>query len=360
MSIGERYGVPVRVAYDVTACIVGTTGIARHNEEVGCALAARGVDVRRFAIGRGSIAPPPGTRWTRIPLRIVHKAWAVARVPRIEWLTADADVVHTDLVVPPGRHPVVVTVYDLDALERPELHPQRSVSNQRAMLASLDRAAAVLAISQATADALVRHGVPPDRVTVTPSGLTPLPDAEPARLAGDAPYVLHVGSLHHRKGLDVLLAAAAHLPGDVHVVLAGPDDNAAADLHALAECLGLDGRIHWEGRVSDARLASLYRGAAVVCAPSRAEGFGLPVLEALEMGTPVVASSIPAFAEVAGDAALFVPPGDVDALADALAEALSGDAAIVRRVAVGRQRAALFTWDACAAKTIEAYERAMA
>jgi glycosyltransferase involved in cell wall biosynthesis len=352
----------LRVAYDVTSCIVGDTGVARHTPPVARAQPAHGVTVQPFALGRASQPVPAGTRWIRVPLRLLHAAWSTAHVPRLDWLVPAADIVHTDLLVPPTKRPVVVTVYDLDAVQHPDLHPARSVQNQQAMLDSLVRAAAVVAISQTTADALHGRGVPGDRIVVAPSGLTPLPDAAPARLAGAERYVLHVGSLHRRKGLDVLLTAwaAAAVPHDVVLVLAGPNGNAADALRAQAAELGLGDRVRWEGRVDDARLASLYAGASAACFPSRSEGFGLPVLEAMAAGIPLVASDIPAFREVAAGAGILVPVDDAGALSDAIAGVLAGDVSVGQRVRVGRERAALFTWDACASRTVQAYERAAA
>jgi glycosyltransferase involved in cell wall biosynthesis len=350
----------MRVAYDVTACIVGDTGIARHNEQLRRALVARGVDVRMFALGRASYPVPAGTRWTRVPLRLLHRGWRTIGLPRLEWITPSADVIHTNLVLPKSRTPRVVTVHDLDAIDHPDLHPARAVRDQEAMLASLSHAAVVLADSVTAATALQRRGVPDERIMVAPIGLTRLPDVGAPAEATDR-YVLYVGTLHRRKGLDVLLRswASAAIPDDVTLVLAGPEGNASAELRELAAQLGIEKRLRWAGRVDDHELAVLYRDAAVACFPSRSEGFGLPLLEAMAAGVPVVATDIPAFREVGGDACLFVPTGDSAALTEALVTALAGGSATAVRIERGFGRLSLFTWDACAARTVEAYERAV-
>ena len=117
--------------------------------------------------------------------------------------------------------------------------------------------------------------------------------------------------------------------------------------------------VRFAGHVTDAQLAELYRGAAVVCVPSRAEGFGLPLLEAMAAGAPVVASDLPALREVGGDAVRFVPPGDAGALATEVQAVLADDRLRAVMVAAGRARAATYRWSNVALATIAAYERAL-
>ena len=192
--------------------------------------------------------------------------------------------------------------------------------------------------------AVVPHGVPeairaevdPEQVRVTVAGLE-LPDS----------YVLAVGTVEPRKGLDVLIEAMAkpYAP-DLPLVVVGPPGWGEVDLTALAEEHGLTaGRLRVLGRISDIDLAVVLRRAAVLAVPSRAEGFGLPVLEALAVGTPVVHTDVPALAEVAGDAGVTVPRGDARALAAALQAVLDDPAGTQRRVAQGRLRAEAFTWE---------------
>jgi glycosyltransferase involved in cell wall biosynthesis len=253
----------------------------------------------------------------------------------------------------------VVTVHDLAAVEQPELHPPRSVAQQRARLAALGRAEVVLSNSHATAAALARHGVHEERIVVSQLGLPSLPEAADHGISGQ--FVLAVGELSARKGHAMLLEAFASADlGHLRLVLAGPDAGQGRLLAELAARLGITDRCVLPGRVSDAALAGLYRDAEVLCFPSVAEGFGLPVLEAMAAGLPVIASDLDVVREVAGDAAMLVPPGDVRVLSGALQQ-LIGDEQLRSRLAErGLLRAGSFSWEATADATITAYHRALA
>jgi glycosyltransferase involved in cell wall biosynthesis len=164
------------------------------------------------------------------------------------------------------------------------------------------------------------------------------------------PYLLYVGTLEPRKNLPRLLAAFGRLPPEHDLVVAGPagwGDSAAA--------FAGDPRVRLVGFVDEPTKAALYAGAAAVCYPSLREGFGLPVLEAMAYGAPVVTSRGTATAEVGGDAVVLVDPVDVDDIARGITDALARRPALA---AAGRCRAALFTWDATADKVVEAYEEA--
>jgi glycosyltransferase involved in cell wall biosynthesis len=352
--------VALHVTLDVTSRLTGHTGVARYNEQIERALRAQLVDVQLVAFGRGELRPPPATRRCGVPRRALHLAWRATRLPLAEWLVPVGDVLHTDQIVPPTRRPAVAMVHDLDALDFPTLHPRRSVSLQRALVASLRRARVVMSGSATTARSLARHGVPEDRVAVVHYGATELADSPPATVERADRVVLHVGELHRRKGIDVLVRAFAdHRFDHDALILAGPPGNAAEGLLALVERLGIAHRVRFEGWVDDVRLSALYRRANAVCLPSRAEGFGLPLLEAFSIGVPVVASDIPAFREVAGCAAILTPADDAGALADALATVLDDSDLAGRLVISGKDRLEHFTWAECARKTVDAYKRAV-
>jgi glycosyltransferase involved in cell wall biosynthesis len=158
----------------------------------------------------------------------------------------------------------------------------------------------------------------------------------------------------------LLAAFAAARLDPIQLVLAGPDAGQRAHLARLAASLGIRARLTLLGRVSDAVLAALYRDAVALCFPSLAEGFGLPVLESMAAGLPVVATDIEVVSEVTGGAALLVPPGDIPALSRAL-EQVSRDEQLRQHLAdLGRTRAQRFTWEATAKATVTAYERALA
>jgi alpha-1,3-rhamnosyl/mannosyltransferase len=169
----------------------------------------------------------------------------------------------------------------------------------------------------------------------------------------ERPYVLWVGSLEPRKGVGTLVAAMARMRrrkgraapsvvGDVQLVLAGYPGWLNRDLLSAADASALGSALRQLGKVNEDELWSLYAGATVFAFPSRHEGFGLPVLEAMSQGTAVVASDIPAIREVAGGAARLVPPGDVDAWVDALEDLLGDEPARALLAAAGQQRARRF------------------
>jgi glycosyltransferase involved in cell wall biosynthesis len=351
-----------RVAFDATPELIASTGVARYSRELRQALERRGdCQLAGFAFGRRSEPVPSGVRHVAVPLRTIHLSWRAWSLPRAEHLTGPVDLVHSlDLVPPPTRVPLVMTVHDLVTSELPALHASRARRMQQAQLDGLERAAAVLTVSRAVADSLVDRGVDAEKIHVTPNGLTRLPEPAGTPLGGE-PFILAVGTLEPRKGHEVLInaLAASGLAG-VGLVFAGPTAGRADELERLARQLGIGERLRILGRVDDALLAGLYRDAKLLCMPSFGEGFGLPVLEAMAAGLPVLASDLPAIREVADDAAVLVAPGDVDALAAAITD-LIGDQQLTTRLRQnGHKRASAFTWDATAQATVRAYIAALA
>lgn len=345
----------LRVGYDVTCQLSGTTGVARYTAQLGSALEATGeVELRRFALGRAALPPPAGTRHLRLPLRVLHRCWRGVGRPRVDRLTGPVDVVHTtDLVPGPSRAPTVLTVHDLAAVDLPALHPPRATAMQQAQLESARQADAVLAVSEATAAALRRHRVPAERIFVTPNGTTALPAPGPSPVPGD--FVLGVGALAARKGWEVLIEAFALADIDgLRLLIVGPDGFGAERVRAAAAGVGA-GRVELLGPVDDHALSSLYAAAAAVCVPSHEEGFGLAALEACAAGRPVLVSDIPVLHEVADGAAVFVPAGSPSAWAEALRATLDDPAQLERMAAAGPATAARFTWARTATTTLDAY-----
>jgi alpha-1,3-rhamnosyl/mannosyltransferase len=175
----------------------------------------------------------------------------------------------------------------------------------------------------------------------------------------DRPYVFWLGTFQPRKNVRVLLDAYARLDGSdvAHRLVLGGSEGWLSDDDALIQTLG--DRVRLIGPVPEADAAALYAGADLFAFPSRHEGFGIPVLEAMAQGTPVVASDIPALREVGGDAARFVAVDDVDALADAIGALLRDDAARAALVARGLEHAQGFSWERCADATIAVYHEAL-
>jgi glycosyltransferase involved in cell wall biosynthesis len=205
----------------------------------------------------------------------------------------------------------------------------------------------------------------PGRVAVVGEGasadLRPPADADERAARLDLPgggYLLSLATLEPRKGLDVLLAALAHPDApDLPLLVVGQPGWGGVDPLGEAARLGIaPGRVRLLGRIGDADLATVLSRATALAAPSRAEGFGLPLLEAMAAGVPAVTSDAPALVEVGGGAALVVPREDPAALAAALAE-VAGDAALRTRLAdAGRRRAAGYTWEGAARTLWALYE----
>lgn len=352
----------LRVAFDVTPTMTGTTGVARYVRELGAAMERRNVTLARYALGRGDHPVPAGTRRVRAPLRLIDQSWRITRRPRVERLVPAIDAVHatTPMRLPPTRAAMITTVYDLAAIEFPALHPERDVRQLRDQLRGIRESECVVtAISETTSRALVERGVDPCRIVVAACGVPRLPAPVPGAMSG-RPYLLVVGQTSPRKDIGtVVRALSAAEMNDVALVIAGPAGGGEAELQSTIETLGPRSRVVRTTRVSDAELAGLYEGALALCFSSIAEGFGLPVLEALAAGVPVVASDLPVLREVAGDAAVYAPVGDVASWADALTSVVTDSALRGSLVDKGAIRARSRTWEVCADATISAYRRAI-
>jgi glycosyltransferase involved in cell wall biosynthesis len=252
--------------------------------------------------------------------------------------------------------PAVVTVHDLSFERDPSLMGRRDRLIFRTVVPrSARRAARVLAVSERTRRDLIElYGVPDEKIVVTPNGVDPA--FSPGGLRDDGaggPYALVVGTLQRRKDPEAAIEALALL-GDheLRLVFAGPDKGGRAGAERAAQRNGLGGRVDFRGHVPQEELVALYRGAACLVFPSRYEGFGLPVLEAMATGTPVVATTAGALPEVAGDAAILVEEDNPVALAGGIERALADRE---RLVEAGLERARRFSWAETARRTLEVY-----
>jgi len=268
----------------------------------------------------------------------------------------------------------VVTVHDLSFVRTPErLPPLKRAYLRRLSRASVSRAAQVIAVSRQTADDLAAcFGVAPGKITVVHNGVAAAfrPDSAAAvaqfrnRQGLPPRYLLYLGTLEPRKNLELLLHAFARwramtAPGncEVHLVLAGAKGWYYDTIFAQVDALKLADVVHFPGFVPAAELPDWYRAAEAFVYPSRFEGFGLPVLEAMACGTPVLCSNTASLREVAGDAAVTFPPADETALAHAI-ELLTSQPQLAGRLRdLGLQQAARFSWQRCAAETVAVYER---
>jgi glycosyltransferase involved in cell wall biosynthesis len=253
--------------------------------------------------------------------------------------------------------PQVTVVHDLIPLDFPDAYPRQQLYFRRLVPAMLRRARMVVAVSEATRRRVLdAYGLPPARVRTILNGF----DADrfsadgPALGDGGLPYVLFVGNVLPHKNLPRLVEAVARVTVSMpaRLVVAGAGrPRAIAQLRALAE--RVRATVEIRSTLPPAELPPLLRGARALVLPSLAEGFGLPAVEAMACGTPVIASNVSALPEVVGDAALLVDPLDVAALGDAIARVLSDDRLRKELSARGRERAARFSWSRCGAAMLD-------
>ena len=271
----------------------------------------------------------------------LRMAWTLPRTLR----RLGAALVHTQYALPYRCPcPAVVTIHDL-SFEHGLMGRRDRLVFERVVPHAARTAARVLTVSERTKRDLVEHyGIPPERVVVTPNGVDPA--FHPAtQTAAARPYALAVGAIQERKNQRAALAAARD--AGIELVVVGPvkDERAAAELR--------EGGARLEGYVEVERLAELYRGAACLVQSSRYEGFGLPVVEAMASGTPVVTVPDPALVEVAGEAAVVVPEAE---LAAGIRRAVEERDTLAAK---GLERARAFTWEAAARATVTAYAEAV-
>lgn len=305
----------------------------------------------------------------RVPVRALSWAWNRLEWPPVEWLAGNADVVHaqTPLLIPARRAAQVITIHDLDFLNRPDRARAEMLRDYPALVhGHAQRADRIVVSSQYTAGEVVRQlDVPRQRVSVCSPGVPAwTQDVAQERARTDlGSTILFVGTVEARKNVGGLMDAYARLrerrPDAPSLVVAGRAGVDAASLIDRAKQAPLTGAVQFRGYVPDADRPLLYRHARMLVLPSFEEGFGLPVLEAMACGVPVVVSNRGSLPEVAGTAAIPVDPGDVDGLA-AQMEALLNEDTSRQAIARGLAQAARFTWDECARSALEAYREAIA
>jgi glycosyltransferase involved in cell wall biosynthesis len=364
---------------------IGLTGTRRFSAELNAAvlgrLAGAGASVTGhvFSIGQRveSHFRRPDARYVVVPTgyRFLLYANALLGLPDLRRaLDPPPDAIHLHDPIRfagsgSGRPRTLVTVHDLAALREPATYPARAVWLRRRSLRRLRRSAAIVhAVSEATrADLVELGGIPGDRVHVVPEGVHPafftavprtVRAAALARLGIDRPFLLHVGSQHRRKNLPFLVrcfrTVVERLGHDILLVLAGP--GAAARVDEWCRDAGYDAaartQVRHLGPIHDGDLRVCLQSCAALVFPSLYEGFGLPVLEAMASGAPVIASDRASLPEVVGQAGLLVDPEDEEAWIEAMAALLSAPTTAAALAACGRVRAASFTWDLAATRLL--------
>lgn len=369
----------MRVLLDVSAVPARPVGAGMYTVALASGLSER-TDVelhlltRHDDVDRWTTHAPTATLHGSAPARRpVRLAWEQARAPALAERVRP-DVWHGPHYTMPLRvaGPCVVTVHDLTFFDHPEWHERSKVVFFRRMIrASARRATLLVCVSEYTADrlralvqpradiAVVHHGVDHQRFVTAGDETEDL-----AALAAHGivpPYIAFASTIEPRKNVPRLVHAFARVAAsrpELRLVLAGSDGWGAREALDAIVASGVATRVIRPGYLRTATVAALFRRASVVAYPSLEEGFGLPALEGLACGAPVVTSEGSALAEVVDAAAVLVPPDDTDALADALARVLDEPGLAERLRAAGPARAAAFTWAACVDQHVRAYERA--
>ena len=360
----------LRVAVDATPLVHRRTGVGVMTAALFDQLArSEAVDLHGYVVSgrarsRSRQAVPEGATARRLvwPARLAHLAWQRFDQPR---LGGTWDVVHgTNYVVPPtGSGIRLVTVHDLTAWRFPDLVDRHSRAYPALLRRAVAGGAAVHCVSDAVGREVIHElGIDGGRVHVIPNGFDPVPPGDPAaarRLVG-APYVLAIGTIEPRKdyvGLIRAMAAVWSDHPDTKLVIIGGDGWGVDDFERTVADLKAADRVVRVGYATERHKADLMAGAELLAYPSVYEGFGLPVLEAMQLGLPVVATEVDAVAEVAAGAALLVPPGEPQDLAAAISAVLTDDDRRAHLIGAGRRRAAAYSWDRTGSAMIGLYRR---
>jgi glycosyltransferase involved in cell wall biosynthesis len=374
----------MRIAIDYTPALRQGAGIGRYTRGLVEGL-ARIDSANLYTLFSAGDRPSAGDwpanfrlRTSPIPHRWLTVGWHRLRLPfPVELLAGACDLYHSpDFTLPPLRRARgLVTIHDLSFLRVPECaDPRLRAFLERAVPAAVVRAHRILADSENTRTDLIEIlGVDPDRISVVTPAVEPRFRREDAavrlenvraRYRLPERFILGLGTLEPRKNFTGLIAAFSRLAGETglpHALVIGGQPGWLYDgIYRQAEREDVAGRVLFPGFIADEDLPALYSLAEVFVFPSLYEGFGIPVLEAMACGTPVVTSNNSSLPEASGSAALMVDATDSAGLAGAIAKVLN-DAELRRRmIAAGNEQASRFTWQRSAQALLKAYERAAA
>jgi glycosyltransferase involved in cell wall biosynthesis len=363
---------PLRIGIDGRSFGSPAAGVRRYVAELVPALLREPEPLELVALGGDPATVPAGLAHVPEPWHPpTNLGWASVGLP-LAAARARVDLIHAPAYTAPlwCRVPVVVTIHDVSYALHPEWYPYRRDRLRRLFYRRSARGAAhVLTVSEFSRGEIARaYGIPPSRITVTPHGVprafTGVETGAGARLPPGVrpPFVLHVGDLHERRNLmflfETLVAARWRLDGTgPALVLAGVDRGVGEGLAMRAAAAGMPEAVVQLGPIDDDQLRPLYRAASALVYPSRYEGFGLPLLEAMASGTPVVASRAASIPEVVGDAGVLLDPDDAEGWTRAIVEVSSGADVRARMRDRGLARAAGFTWERAARITAGVYRQ---
>ena len=355
----------MRVGFDARALVSPAAGVRRYTRELFGAMARLdGVEV--VAAGADpAVHLPDGIASSPASASLpTNLGWMLTGLPRAA-RAAKLDVFHAPSYTAPlgGPRPLVLTLHDISYERHPEWYPYRRDPLRRAFYRWSARTAdRIITDSEFSKSEIVAgYRLDPKCISVVP--LAPAASFTPAESGAHSPYLLHVGDLHPRRNLGVVVRALGRVRarrGDLRnlrLVLAGVDRGLGAELLSSASPENT-GMIELRGSVTEEALLRLYRGAGGLVYPSLYEGFGLPLLEAMACGTPVVASRAASIPEVTGAAAIIVDPNDEAGWADAIESLFDVQTAATLRIA-SLARAASFTWRRAAEETVAVYRQAV-
>ena len=352
----------LRIGFDTSPLYGPRTGVGYAVEAMRAALHQH-ADVELVDYLLSARARPSGSvRRLRLPAAIAHHCWARSDHPSGDRWLRDVDVVHgTNYVVPPGSRPRLVSVYDCWFLGHPDdANPAVRLAG-RVLRRAVATGAVVHASSHATARLLLEC-FPEAEVRTVHLGPLPLaapPPASPIPQLTDRPFIVAIGTLERRKNLPGLVAAFGMIvtqEPELQLVIAGGDGDDREAINTAVDALGPHAnRVMFTGRVDEAVRSWLLHHARVLAYPSLDEGFGFPLLDAMQASVPIVASNAGSIPEVAGDAALLCLATDTMALASNLHTALTSPSVRAHLVTAGHQQLGQFSWERCADEMAQLY-----
>ncbi len=377
MGRNDRGKPPVSatIGIDFRPALGQAAGVGRYVRNLVRHLAVLGTDERFVLFMDRQTEDPLGARYPNVTQRILtlpvlqnYFTWLQFRLPPSLW-RRPVDLFHFPFYTMPllSTGPSVVTIHDLTFELHPEWFSRRSrLSTRRFARFAARRATAILTVSECSKKDLVRiYGLDPQRVHVIYPAVGEWDEqahssqeSVAVRLGVHGAFVLHVGSIHTRRNIPRLLQAVARLRAqgeDLSVVLAGKVEYPYPDVERMIRESGLEGAAVHAGYLPDGDLQALYREARLLAFPSLYEGFGLPAVEAMALGTPVVAANTSCFPEVLGDGALLVNPLDVEALAEGMRRANQDGTEREQLRERGRVQAAKYSWERTARETLTVY-----
>lgn len=367
-------GLRLRIGFDGRALTSPAAGVRRYTSELVRAVVERDAGIDMVMLGGTATAVPDGVVWVPEPPHPPTNAgWVLVGLP-LAMRRAKVELLHAPAYTAPflAPAPIVLTIHDVSYARQPAWFPYRRDRLRRAFYRwSALSARVVITDSEFSASEIhAAYGIDPNRIVVIPLGV----DATFRALSGGTvalpsgvrkPFVLHVGDLHERRNLglvvEAVISARRHVPAlaALSLVLAGVDRGVGKSLQDRAAAAGASEAIVVLGSIDEVTLRALYGHALALVYPSLYEGFGLPLLEAMASGVPVLASRAASIPEVVGDAGLILDPYASDAWSQGIVCVATDMELAARLRAAGRVRAAGFSWARTAGSTIDVYRRAL-